>query len=388
MGGTFDPIHNQHLFIANSALNKLDLDIVLFIPTGKTPHKNNEFVTDKIDRFNMVTLAINDNEKFFNSDIEINSNETCYTVNTLKKLKELTTKDACFYFIIGIDTLYSLHTWRNIEELSSLCKLVAFNRPNYKQNEKSLEVIQKYNLDVIVIEDFSMDLSSSIVREKLFENEDVKYLVPSCVCDYIKKNDLYSKIYTDDFIDKLKKDLEKNISPKRLTHTLGVVEFSTQLADIYNINKSHCVVASLLHDFAKELSLEEKQKIINKYNIYIDDYTKNNLELSHGLLAKYIARDIYNIKDEDILNAIHYHTTGRPNMSTLEKIIFLADALEPNRIYADRERLVQLALTNLDLAVFECLKGKIEFTNKKGLIEHPLSIITYDYYYEKKSNLL
>ncbi len=385
IGGTFDPIHNQHLFIANSAMEKLGLDVVVFMPTGKSPHKDFDYVTDKHHRYNMVSSAISDNEKFLISDIETTSEETSYTFSTLEKFKSMIDVDATIYFIIGADSLYSIHKWKNVDIIAKLCKIVSFNRPNYLENLESSEVIKKHNLEVIIIDDIEADISSTELRYKLYNNKNCKYIVPDSVIDYIKENDLYTQKFSEEFIEYLKEKVASNISGKRYTHTLGVLGVAKKLATIYKCDLSECTVAALLHDYAKEMKKDNMAKYIKENNLFIDDYVKKHIDLAHGLIAKDIAKKQYKIYNEDILNAIEYHTTGRPNMSMVEKIIYLADALDPNREYKSLERLTNLAFTDIDKAMLECVRGKIEYTNRSGRDEHPLSVLTYEYY--KKTNI-
>ncbi len=379
MGGTFDPIHNQHLFIANTALEKLNLDVVLFIPTGKVPHKNNLQMTDKKHRYTMTSLAINDNDNFIISDIETNSLETCYTFETLQKLREQT--DAKLYFIVGIDTLYSLHTWRNLDIVSSLCTIVTFKRPDYQESEKNKEVIAKFNLDIISIEDLSISLSSTDIRTKLSNGESIKYIVPDSVIKYAQKHNLYKHYYSDEFIDSIENDIKSILSDKRYIHTMGVLTLSKQLAMHYGVDVKCANICALLHDYAKEMPKEEMLKYINDNNLYVDEFIENNMEaLAHGLIAKDIAMKKFDIKDIDMLNAIEYHTTGRPNMSTLEKILFLSDSLEPNRQLDYIEEFTKLAFTDIDLAIFKCIEVKLNYTKKTGKQEHPLGITAFDFY--------
>lgn len=390
MGGTFDPIHNQHLYIANTALTRLDLDIILFIPTGKMPHKNNHFVTDKTHRFNMVSLAIADNEKFFISDIETNSEIVNYTSSTLEKIKKQCNENVQLFFIIGIDSLYDLNTWKNPNIISNICTIVSFNRPNYSQSKENKELIEKYNFKIKMIDDISVSLSSTDIRNKIMNNESCKYLIPDNVLEYIEKHKLFSYKFDEEYIENLKIEVSKKISKKRFTHTLGVMNVAIKLAKTYGENTNNCIVASLLHDYAKEMSKEDKFRYLNKYNLYLDEYTKNNIDLSHGLIASHIAKNIFNIKNKDVINAIEFHTTGRPNMSLLEKIIYLSDSLDPNRNYKNLEHLTNLAFKNIDKALLECIAGKIDFTLKKGESAHPISIVTLDYYkkiYEENKNV-
>ncbi len=378
MGGTFDPIHNQHLFIANTALEKLNLDVVLFIPTGKVPHKNNLKITDKIHRYNMTSLAINDNDKFIITDIETNSDETNYTFQTLQRLREQT--DAKLYFIIGIDTLFTLYTWRNLDIVSSLCSIVTFKRPDYQEKEENKEAIAKYNLDIIPIDDVSISLSSTEIRRKLSIGESIKYIVPDNVIHYASKHNLYATYYSDEFIDKLESDIKNILSDYRYTHTMAVLTLSKQLAMHYGADVQSITVCALLHDYAKEMTKEEKIKYLTDNNLYVDEFVLGNIELSHGIIAKDIAVKKYGIKDKDMLNAIEYHTTGRPEMSVLEKILFLSDSLEPNRKFKEIPELTKLAFNDIDQAIVECIKIKLDYTKETGKLEHPLGITAYDYY--------
>ncbi len=378
MGGTFDPIHNQHLFIANSALEKLNLDIILFIPTGKVPHKDNVHITNKIDRYNMTSIAINNNDKFFISDIEINSNDTCYSYQTLQKIKEQTTAD--LFFIIGMDTLFTLHLWRNLDIVSNLCKLVTFKRPDYIESEENKIALEKYNFEIYNIDDMSISMSSTDIRKKLQNNESVKYLIPDDVIDYISKNNLFPAYFEDKYLDNLTNDVKNAISEKRFEHTMSVVTLTKELALHYGIDARNAEICALLHDIAKEMSDSEILDYCTKNNLYIDDYTKKNLHIAHGLIASDIAKKQYHIKNTDMLNAISFHTTGRENMSILEKIIFLADKIEPTRKYKEIEEFTKLAFTDIDMTMLKCIKNIMNFRVNEE--DHPLSVVTL-YYFEK-----
>ncbi len=378
MGGTFDPIHNQHLFIANSALQKLNLDIVLFIPTGKVPHKDNIHITNKIDRYNMTALAINNNEKFFISDIEINNDNTCYSFETLQKIKERT--DAELYFIIGMDTLYSLHTWRNLDIVSNLCKLVTFKRPNYEDSKENKIALEKHNFEIHNIDDVSISISSTDVREKLQKGESVKYLIPDNVIDYINNHNLFTPSFSDEYLDNLTSDLKNTISEKRYNHTMSVLTLTKELALKYGVDARNAEICALLHDFAKEMTDKEIIDYANKNNIYLDGYTKENLHIAHGLIASNIAEKKYKVYNKDMLNAISFHTTGRENMTILEKIIFLADKLEPTRHYKELDELTKLAFSDIDMCMLKSIENIMKFRGDDEA--HALSIVTL-YYYEK-----
>lgn len=158
-------------------------------------------------------------------------------------------------------------------------------------------------------------------------------------------------------LDKLLEDIGQD----RLNHTLRVVEESKKLATIYNIDINKVVTASLLHDCAKFKDKNNLLKVVNDFDIILDDISTNNQELIHGPLGAQIAKHKYNINDPDILNSIRYHTTGRKDMSQMEKIVYIADYIEPNRKFPGVEKVRKLAYENLDKSLAIAMDQTIVF---------------------------
>lgn len=193
MGGTFNPIHNGHLFSAEAVRESLKLDMVLFIPTGNPPHKQNRDLIDCHHRFNMVKLAIEDNPNFILNDIEIKRKGTTYTVDTLCELHNLYYGNK-FYFIIGFDTLKEIGTWKDIQRICQLCSFVVVNR-NSTEEEVEAEVklkSEQFKAEIHVVNMPNIDISSTYIREKLHFKETIKYLTPDKVIEYIIHNNLYN----------------------------------------------------------------------------------------------------------------------------------------------------------------------------------------------------
>ena len=163
--------------------------------------------------------------------------------------------------------------------------------------------------------------------------------------------------------------LLKDIGEHRFNHTLRVVDEARKLAQIYNIDMDKTVTAALLHDCAKFLDKKNLLKMANDFDIILNDIMSNNQELIHGPLGAKIAEHKYNIKDSDILNSIQYHTTGRKDMSRLEKIIYIADYIEPQRNFHGVHRVRQLAYEDLDRSVLMAMDQTIVFlVNNNRLI--------------------
>lgn len=159
--------------------------------------------------------------------------------------------------------------------------------------------------------------------------------------------------------ERLKKELAENLSEKRYAHVLGVESASVHLAEKYGADVKKACFAALFHDYAKCFSAEKTAAYISKYNIELNEYIKNSPNLNHGAVAAYICLNEYGIEDKDILNAVRYHTTGRENMSLLEKIICLADYIEPGRKFDGVEKLRELAEKDLDFALYTSFNGTL-----------------------------
>lgn len=175
--------------------------------------------------------------------------------------------------------------------------------------------------------------------------------------DYILRGDVLG----NDLIKEIHSNLRQNISNHRYNHTMGVIKSAVYLAKKYGENEKDAYLAALLHDYAKYFTREEIYEYVRQKDIQIDDIMSNVYELLHGKIAAHIAQNQYGIKDQNILNAIEYHTTGRKNMSKLEKIIYLADFIEPGREYSGVVRLREVADENLDRAVLLALNNTIKF---------------------------
>jgi nicotinate-nucleotide adenylyltransferase len=195
IGGTFDPFHNGHMHIAYEALEKLNLDKIVFMPTGNPPHKNNNNITDAIIRYNIVEKAIKDERYFEINSYEVLKHGLSFTYETLEYLNEKE-PDTQWYFICGVDCLMELESWENVTTILDLCKLAVFIRPGYKEeqiyNQKD-KIEKTYNKDIILINLPQMEISSSYIRERIGEGKNISYLVPYSVNKDIKELNLYTK---------------------------------------------------------------------------------------------------------------------------------------------------------------------------------------------------
>ncbi|MBR5808830.1 MAG: nicotinate-nucleotide adenylyltransferase [Clostridia bacterium] len=364
MGGTFDPIHFGHLKIASCAKSEYHLDKVIFLTSGNPPHKRDKDILDAKIRHIMVKLAISGIDGFFASDYEVNRAEYSYSANTLKHFHKIMPDDELF-FIIGGDSLRDFHKWYKPDEILKLCTLLVYDRKGGEHTSDFSKPIQGATIDI----------SSTVIREKLEVGEDVSEFVPPAVLEFIKRNNIYRKK------SEPKEQLKTLLTPERYAHSIGVMETAVELAKIHGADLEKARIAGLLHDNAKNLdNLYERAKDLEAD---LDEFEMNSPPLVHAKLGAETAKIEFGITDPEILDAIKWHTIGRPNMTLLEKIIFVADLTEPGRDFPDAGALRALSRKDLDKAVAECIKSTIEVNKKRDNAIHPNAFLILEKLNEK-----
>ncbi len=218
-----------------------------------------------------------------------------------------------------------------------------------------------------------LDISSTEIREKVNTTPYEELFLTDTddkVTEYIKDNHLYKELNEAEMITLLSKDLKES----RLMHTLGVI-------DTYQADVKKCETAALLHDCAKYMPLDKMIEICERNFAKLNELERKSPALLHSKAGACLAYEKYGIKDEEILNAIKYHTTGKPDMTLMEKIIFVSDFIEPNRTHSDKLPMYRMiAMADLNLVCMNVLKDTIDYLNSKGEEIDPITEETYNYY--------
>ena len=389
IGGTFDPIHIGHLIIAQNAVTQYHLDQILFIPTGLSPHKDDKEIEQSAHRLEMIRLSIKNNPDFYFSAMEINAARTSYTYLTLQEFHR-TYPDWELYFIMGADSLDYLDKWMEPAEICRLATLLVAIRDNLDMNRiknKAAELKQLYEADIRPIITPNVSVSSHNIRERVAKGEPIRYLVTPEVEEYIAHQCLYQEdegqTPMNERFNKIKKTLKKELDKDRYEHTLGVMYTSACLAMANGYDMEKAQLAGLLHDCAKCIPNEKKLKICAKNNIPVTQVEKDNPFLLHAKVGAFLARVLYEVEDEEILHAISVHTTGAPAMNTLDKIVFIADYIEPKRDKAaNLKEIRKTAFEDLDEALKMILCDTIHYLNGSENDKNidPMTLETYHYY--------
>lgn len=361
-GGSFDPVHKDHIAICEFFAKSMRLDFVYVIPAKLSPFKKGVFANAS-HRYKMVCLACENHKKLIPEPFEINSEGTNYSFLTVEHLKNRHPDDSLF-FLIGADSLKEFHTWKNPQEILSHATLCVAGREGCDLDEDIASFKKQFGC-IPQILNIQGSCSSTVIREYLMLNLDAREFLDEKVFDYIKANLLYQA-------DEIHSFLQKNCTKSRLVHTVGVAVTAKKYAQRLGVDKSKAFLAGILHDSAKYLRAED----------YPDCKIPPNAPNSiiHQFLGAYIAENVFGITDEQILNAIKWHTTGRPNMSLLDKIVFLADLLEPSRCFPEVEILRDAVDADFERGFRLCLFELVKFLKKDDKPIYPLTEETLNYY--------
>ena len=381
MGGTFDPIHNGHLMLGEYARDLFELDAIWFMPNGNPPHKvSDSIATQTKHRVEMVRRAIASKKGFELQLYEVVRKEVNYSYLTMEHFKEAYPEDE-FYFIIGADSLFSLERWVHPERLVKTCVILAAYRDgkNTKEMDKQITYLnRKYDADIRLLKTPNVDISSTDIRQRLKKGLPVDNMIPESVYEYIQAHHLFREE-----LDVIKEKVRQSQTDFRYQHTIGVMNTAVELAKHYQADVDKARIAGLLHDCAKGFTGQRNLELCEKYGLPISETEQKNLGLLHAKLGAYLARQEYGIDDEEILDAIRWHTTGRPKMTLLDKIIYIADYIEPGRNQAPNlAEIRRLAMVNLDECLYTILEASLAYLKTRSEVVDQMTEQTYLYYKE------
>lgn len=366
-GGTFNPVHNAHISIAEYAAEVLGLDFVIMLTDGNPPHKNGGELPDAKLRHIMLKKAIKGKSKLIACDFEVKRSEYSYTATTLEFFKRIYPEDK-LYFIMGGDSLDYFQDWYKPERIAELAALAVYGRGK-EHNYRYIE--EKYGAEIVRLDGEFFDISSTELRNMPL---DMKGSVPDSVYDFIQKYKLYLPMRSDMEI------LSELLNEKRLVHSIGVAKTAKALAEKYGEDSETAERAGLLHDAAKFIPHEKALAMCDELEADIDPIERTIAPLVHPKLGAELVKCLFGIQEGKITSAIRCHTVGKPNMSLLDKIIFVADMCEEGRSFPGADEIRKEAFENLDSAVLMCVNKTIEFNHSKGAFIHPMAYVLRDIY--------
>ncbi len=368
-GGTFNPPHTGHMAAAAQAQKALGLDKLLLIPTAISPHKPQPAGSaTPQQRLEMLRIGAAGIPCAQVEDLELRREGPSYTYLTILELKERY-PDARLIFIMGTDMFLSFDTWKNPDIIAANAALAVLYRG--EKGEKAAIEAQKAKMEargveVQLIENEITAISSTQLRRMLaFQCGDP--FLPEGVGAYITANHLYDS--TADFknlsMEALEPIVVRLLNPNRVAHVLGCRDTAVELAKRWGADVTDAARAGILHDITKALDGPLQLTLCAEYGTILDAFSQKYPKTLHALTGSMVAERIFG-ENQAVVEAIRHHTTGKANMSLLEKIIYIADYVEPNRTLPYVEELRRLTYTDLDAAVKMGLEKTLEHLARLG----------------------
>ena len=386
-GGTFNPPHLGHVTAARAVFELLKLDLLLVVPDGQPPHKTLPAGSPTpAQRLEMTRLAADQlglGDKVQVLDLELKREGRSYTAETLRQLRAQYPEDE-LWLLMGTDMFLTLQTWHAPEEILSLAGIAAFGRTE-ADTEELFAVQRNYlyrtypqaRIFTLTIPGV-VEVSSTELRDMLAQGKG-GYLLPPAVYGYILREGLYGTRANLRHLplQMLRPVALSYLKHKRIPHVLGTEQEAIRLAERYGADVQKAQVAALLHDCTKKLDMAEQLDLCRHYGIQLDVLEQQALKLLHAKTGAAIARDVFGV-DEEIYDAIWWHTTGHANMTLLEKIIYLADYIEPSRDFPGVDKLRSVCYKDLDEGLLLGLEMTIEEMTGMGNPVHRATIEARD----------
>ena len=374
-GGSFNPPHLGHMAAAKAAVEELGLDRLFIVPACDPPHKElPEGSAAPRQRLEMAAIMADQLPAAECWDVEMKREGVSYTVDTLEEAARLW-PDAELWLLVGSDMFLSLQNWRNPARIMELAGICAFDRDTadstaaFSAQKCALEEAYGARVKILSNPDV-VEISSTEIRQALADGKGREYLHET-VYGYILREKLYGTFADLSRLtnEELRCVSYSMVKAKRLPHIRGTEQTAVELALRFGADPEKMRRAAILHDCTKYISKEEHLAICEKYGIELDDLERSAEKLLHSKSGAALAKYIFG-QDDEIFTAILYHTTGRGDMTTAEKILYLADYMEPCRTFPEVGEMRRLAETDLDRAVLMGVRMSIEEMLERNRIVH------------------
>lgn len=368
-GGTYNPPHTGHMQAAKQAIQILNLDKLLLIPDRIAPHKEIPAGSPTPEqRLQMLRIAAAGQPEMEVSDIELKREGPSFSYLTVEQLRAQY-PDAELILLMGTDMFLSFHTWREPERITKEATLGVFYRGERGEREKILakkKEMEDKGAKVELVENEVLPISSTQLR-RLIAFRCAGEFLPAGVGDFIREHGLYETAadWKNLPMEQLEDVVLRLLNPNRVNHVLGCRDTAIALAKHWGADETDAARAGLLHDITKALDGPLQLTLCREYGTILDEFGCKYPKTLHALTGSLVADRIFG-ENEAVVSAICHHTTGKADMSLLEKIIYVADYIEPCRNFPGVERLREVAFSNIDAALKLGLEMTLEHLKNLG----------------------
>ncbi len=381
-GGSFNPPHLGHVEAARTVAAVLAPDRLLIVPASVPPHKAlADGSPTAQQRLELCRLAFADIPGAEISEIELRREGKSYSYDTVRLLRE-ENPDAQLILVVGTDMLLSFEKWYQFRYLLENCALAVLARGEDDLDElraAAAYLRESYDADVTVLPHEPIAISSETIRERLGMRGGEDYLSDAVYAEIIRRRYYGAK----PSLPWLREKTLEHLDEHRVAHVAGCESEAVRLAMRWGEDPELAAEAGILHDITKNLSFDEQLQLCEKYGIINDNSELEAPKLLHAKTGAALARDLFGVSDT-VYAAIRWHTTGKPDMSLFEKILYLADYIEPTRDFEGIDELRELAFTDLDGAMVLGLGMTIDEIRRSGHEPYIDTLDAYAWYKEKE----
>jgi nicotinate-nucleotide adenylyltransferase len=337
LGGSFNPVHYGHFFLADTAISTLKLDRVVMIPAFRSPFKLEAagMESGAKDRLDMLAAAVAGDSRLAIDDCEIKREGVSYTVDTIEDIIARYMPDGKPALIIGDDLAAAFPKWRDSKKILELADIVVARRKNPAAGDSEV-----YPFAHTLIDNEIMEISSQAVRDKIKNGLDWQSLVPAGARAIIEDRRLYGcnantgnedEDCSQAVILRVEEEVRRCLTTERFLHSRNTALLAHDLCLRFGINPKAGYLAGIAHDLCKQTDAKVLLKLAKEDGIPITALEKEKPNLLHGRAAAVLLKDHFCIHNKDVIDAVAFHTSGKENMSPLGKVIYIADKVEVSR---------------------------------------------------------
>jgi nicotinate-nucleotide adenylyltransferase len=330
LGGSFNPLHLGHLYLADAVLSNFGYDRVVLIPAYKSPFKLGARAPSPQDRLDMLAASIPNDPRLVIDDCEIRREGVSYTVDTLADIIRRYRPEGKPGLILGDDLAGDFPKWKDSAKIFAQADIIIARRILSKAGDYPYPCQQMRN-EV-------MEISSAQVRELIAQGRHWRYLVPAGARAIIEERRLYGLpgagfdgIASPSFIVRMEAEARRTLSQPRFLHSRQVAVMASDLCWIFGLDAHAGYLAGIVHDIAKHLGEEELIRLAQADGQPLSSLERQKPSLLHGRAGASLLREQYGIRDQEILDAVRYHVTGDSRMGKLAKVLYIADKIEVSR---------------------------------------------------------
>ena len=381
-GGSFNPPHLGHVEAARTVASALAPDRLLIVPASVPPHKElADGSPTAQQRLELCRLAFADIPGAEISEMELRREGKSYSYDTVRLLRE-ENPDAQLILVVGTDMLLSFEKWYQFRYLLENCTLAVLARGEDDLDElraAAAYLRTTYDADVTVLPHEPIAISSETIRERLETRGGEDYLSDAVYAEIIRHRYYGAR----PSLPWLREKVLEHLDEHRVAHVAGCESEAVRLAMHWGEDPELAAEAGILHDITKSLSYDEQLQLCEKYGIINDNSELEAPKLLHAKTGAAMARELFGVSDT-VYEAIRWHTTGKPDMSLFEKILYLADYIEPTRDFEGIDELRELAFSDLDGAMVLGLGMTIDEIRRSGREPYVDTLDAYAWYKEKE----